>query len=98
MSDSTLKPHTRAQGDEEGTRIALQRKQTHQADTWREMCTIPVSTGQQADDLLVSAKRASGVGGGMGKLIENHKDGRDNEADGEDEDGEEDMDLPQGTR
>lgn len=77
----------------------MQRKQTHEADTWREMCTIPVSTGQQADDLL-TARKGAGVGAGRValSLMGHHKDGKGYGADDEDEGGDEDTDLPQGTR
>lgn len=88
---------TRAQGDEEETRIALQRKQTHEADTWREMCTVPAST--EADELLAAAMRGGDGGGGLGlNFLGHHKDGRGNDAGDEDEAGEEDTDLPPGTR
>lgn len=90
-----------AQGDEEETRIALQRKQTHEADTWREMCTIPASLRQEADVALAAKAAATTAkygGVGMGsKLIGHLKDGITHDDD-ESDDGEEDTDLPLGTR
>lgn len=88
------------QGDEEETRIALQRKQTHETDTWREMCTIPASLGQQEDSLLAqeAAHTAKHGGVGMGlKLIEQLKHDLKHHDD-EHEGGKEDTDLPLGTR
>lgn len=77
----------------------MQRKQAHEADTWREMCTIPVSVGQDADGFLAAGKRGGGGAGNMGlKLMGHQKDDRDKEEDEEDEVVEEDTELPPGTR
>lgn len=94
------------QGDEEETRIALQRKQANEADTWREMCSMSTGMEQQVDSASspVTAQRGDGAMRDMNmhmKLIGQSKEsggGKTGDDDDDDDHESEDTDLPQGTR
>lgn len=94
------------QGDEEETRIALQRKQANEADTWREMCSMSAGMVQQVDSSSSpeTAQRGDGAGKDVNmhmKLIGHIKesgDGKTGDEDDDDDHESENTDLPQGTR
>lgn len=91
------------QGDEEETRIAFQRKQTHEADTWREMSAMPKNIMRQADTVPVQNEAVPETGMRRGerlsmKFIRPLKKSGGAALEDDDDEVEEDTDLPQGTR